>query len=76
MKNIDVWKLAAEIEEVSVPQTQKEIENFINSMNGKTMSVGEIIQEVIAPLVGITNTANKKFTIELLQRTIDELQKD
>lgn len=76
MSKIDVLELASEIEKVSVPETRKEIEDLVASINGKSMTPGEIVQDVISPLIGITSSANKRFTIELLQRTIDELQKD
>lgn len=76
MSNTDVWKIASEIEKEHVPKVRKEIEEFVNSLHGQKFDSGEIIEKVIAPLIGITNVANKEFTIKLLQRTIDELQKE
>lgn len=76
MKQIDVWQIAKEIEEHSVPETRKEIEDFISSLNGQSMTQGEIIEKIIGPLIGIASTANKAFTIDLVQRVVDELQKD
>ena len=75
-KGIDVWQIAKEIEEYSVPETRKEIEEFISSLNGQSFTPGEIIEKVIGPLIGKVGTANKAFTIELVQRVVDELQKD
>lgn len=74
MSKIDVWEIASKIEKETVPQAQKEIENFVNSMNGKSLQPGEIIQEMIAPLIGKVNTANKEFTIRLIQDVVNELE--
>lgn len=76
MADIDVWQLASEIEKVSDPETRKEIEEFVSTINGKSMTPGEIVQNVVGPVIGITNTANKKFTIDLVQAVVDELQKN
>lgn len=73
---IDVLELAKKIEKYQVPETRKEIEELISSINGQSMSAGEIIEKIVGPLVGIVSTSNRIFTIELLQNVVDELQKD
>lgn len=76
MNEIDVWKIATEIEKDHVPKVRKEIEEFVNSLHGQTLDISEFMEKVIIPLIGKSNASNKEFTINLLQRTIDELQKD
>ncbi len=76
MNKVDVWQIVSDIEEETVSKNQKEIEDFINSVSGKPYSPSEIIQEIIAPLIGITNKNNRLFTVELIERVVNELQKD
>lgn len=76
MSDIDVWKIASELENEHVPKVRKEVEEFINSLNGQSLESGEIIEKVIFPLLGINVKSNKEFTIKLVQKVIDELQKD
>lgn len=73
MKKIDVYKIVEEFEKEHVEETRAQIEDYIQSINGQNMQPGEIIEKVVAPLIGITNSANKVFTIELVQRVVDEL---
>ncbi|MCM3411259.1 hypothetical protein [Metabacillus litoralis] len=73
MNNIDVMKLAEELEIAIGEKTRSEIENFIESINGQSFSTSEVISKVIGPLIGITGQANRIFTIELLQKVVDEL---
>lgn len=76
LSEIDVWKIVAEIEKESVPETRKKIEDFVSTVNGKSYSPGEIVEKVVAPVIGITNMANKQFTVNLIERVVAELQKD
>lgn len=76
MPKIDVWKLASEIEKESVPQVRQETEEHIDSLDGQSMTPSEIIEKVIIPMFGISSNANKKFTIDLIERVLDELEKD
>lgn len=76
MTKIDVREIAKQIDEKRVPENRKQIEEFIGSIQGQTMSPGEIIQNVIGPLIGMVNSANKLFTIELVQKVVDELEKE
>lgn len=75
MPEIDIWKIASELEKEHVPKARKDIEEFVNSLHGQSFDSSEIIEKVIAPLIGKTSSSNKEFTINLLQRTIDELQR-
>lgn len=76
MSKIDVWEIASEIEKVSVPEVRKELETFVNSLDGKSIPSSEIIQEVVIPLIGISSAGNKKFTLDVIQAVVDELQKE
>lgn len=76
MSKIDVWEIASEIEKVSVPEVRKELETFVNSLDGKSIPSSEIIQEVVIPLIGISSSGNKKFTLDVIQAVVDELQKE
>lgn len=69
-KEIDVWEIAKSIEEYHVPQVREEIEEYVNSKNGK-IGTQEILE-----LMGIGSRINKEFTIKLIQDTIDQLHKD
>lgn len=76
MNKINVWQIVSEIEKETVPINQKEVADFINSVSGKSYDPSEIMQEIVAPLIGITNKNNRLFTIELVERVVTELQKD
>ena len=76
MSKIDIWQIVSEIEKESVPNVQKQIEEHIDSINGQSMNQNEIIEKVVIPIFGISSTANKKFTVDLIERVVDELEKD
>ncbi|MGG2943020.1 hypothetical protein ABEO51_07845 [Bacillus safensis] len=76
MKNIDVYALAQKIDKEINEIYRKETEQFINSVNGKAMDASEILSEIVAPLIGMSNAKNREFTIDLIQKVVDELNSE
>lgn len=74
--NIDVYKLVEEVEKEHIPQQRERIEEFIDSVEGKTYSAGEVLTEVINPIIGIVSTYDRIFTAKLIQRVLDECSKE
>ncbi|MEM5607728.1 hypothetical protein AAHH76_12270 [Bacillus toyonensis] len=75
-KNIDVMSLAQEIERKNKEVNLNEIEEFVDQINGKTMDSNEILQKIVAPLIGIRSSQERLFTIELIQKVVDEINSE
>ena len=74
MNKIDVIEIAQTIESAIIPESQQQIMDLIDSINGQTFTSGEIIEKVIGPLIGITNASNRKFTVALIQEVVNQLE--
>ncbi|HGO9421114.1 TPA: hypothetical protein ACLBZ1_003780 [Bacillus cereus] len=75
-KNIDVMSLAQEIERKNKEFNLNEIAEFIDQFNGKTMDSNEILQKIVAPLIGMRSSQERLFTIELIQKVVDEINSE
>ncbi|EJS72929.1 hypothetical protein [Bacillus cereus] len=71
---IDVIELAKEIQKETIEIQRQEVEEFINQFNGQTMDVNSIIQDIVAPLIGKVSANQTLFTVELIQRVVDQLE--
>lgn len=76
MKGVDVWTIAEDIEKKTASENQQQIIDFIDGVNGKTFTQSEMIEKVVAPIIGIVNANNRNFTIDLIQQVVDDLQKN
>ncbi len=76
MKKIDVFELAQEIEERSNADFEKAIQEIVDSLKGRSLTANQIIEELVAPSIGMVSTQSKVFTVELLQKVVNELSKD
>ncbi|PEO53490.1 hypothetical protein [Bacillus wiedmannii] len=74
--NIDVMALAKEIESKNREANLIDVEEFIERINGQSMTPGDIIQKIVAPLIGIKLSHQNQFTIELLQKVVDEINSE
>ena len=75
MENIDVWKLASEIHFENKERTKKEFDEFLMNIHGKTFSQEEMIEKVIAPMIDIVNANNVAFTVDVIQKVVNQLNK-
>jgi hypothetical protein len=74
MKDLDVWEIASRIEKTEVPRVRKELEELVDSFSGQSMDFNQILTEVIGPMIRISNSGSKTFTIKVLQEVVNELK--
>ncbi|MFD2637725.1 hypothetical protein [Piscibacillus salipiscarius] len=79
MGNIDVAEIASRLYEVHKPIGAEEIQKLVDErINGKSIQIenlGSEIMMMVAELTGKMRAQDYRFMIDLLQTTIDELQK-
>ncbi|MEH7374914.1 hypothetical protein [Neobacillus drentensis] len=76
MKSIDVVALAKEVEENNLSYFQEKIEEHINSLNEQQMNLNETLEKVVAPAIVMVSEHSRVFTVQLLQKVVDELSKN
>ncbi|MGN4667979.1 hypothetical protein ACTFRP_19505 [Bacillus cereus group sp. MYBK234-1] len=75
-KNIDVFALAKEIESKNKESDLIDLEELLDRINGIPMTPDDIIQKIIVPLIGMRLSQQNQFTIELLQKVVDEINSE
>ncbi|MFC6039697.1 hypothetical protein ACFPYN_09730 [Paenisporosarcina macmurdoensis] len=80
MKQIDVLELAKEMFESHKEQSVDEIAELVNNeFNGKKMTVETMPSEIlmmVSQLISVVRKQEFEFTVNLVQRVVDELQQN
>ncbi|MED1128847.1 MULTISPECIES: hypothetical protein [Bacillus subtilis group] len=76
MKNIDVNSLAQELEEQLSKDLPIEVSKIIDSQKGKAMDTKQFFNEIVVPVIGTVSAMNRRYTINLIQKVVDELNSD
>lgn len=74
-KNIDVLKIASDIEVTLRERNKKQIEELAASISSKDLDFAGILSKAIVPLIAKMADENKLFTVELVKQVVEELQK-
>lgn len=79
MSNIDVHEIASRLIDLHKPFGTEEIEKLVNErFNGKQIPIENLANEIImmvGELIGKVRGQDYKFMIDLIQATVDEIEK-
>ncbi|MDI6562385.1 MULTISPECIES: hypothetical protein [Bacillus] len=76
MKNIDVYALAQKIDEKIQKDHLEETKDIFNEFRNKDIHSIQNLNEILVNLIALSHAKNKEFTIELIQKVVDELNSE
>lgn len=76
MKNIDVYALAQKIDEKIQKDHLEETKEIFNEFKNKDIHSIQNLNEILVNLIALSHAKNKEFTIELIQKVVDELNSE
>jgi hypothetical protein len=80
MKEIDVADIAERLTKIHTPNDLEEVVTLVNEkFNGRQFPIEKLASEVmimVAELIGETRAQDRKFTVDLIQSVVDEIQKN
>lgn len=76
MKNIDVYALAQKIDEKIQKDHLEETKELFNEFKNKDIHSIQNLNEILVNLIALSHAKNKEFTIDLIQKVVDELNSE
>ncbi|MEC3737007.1 hypothetical protein P9154_12710 [Bacillus safensis] len=76
MKNIDVYALAQKIDDKIQKDHLEETKELFNEFKNKDIHSIQNLNEILVNLIALSHAKNKEFTIDLIQKVVDELNSE